>query len=136
MKGARLTIADYKDFGYFEILDAIKDGDSDSDSDSGIAGISFDEAVTRAYNGTENISYNGSGAQPGAGVSNLKRYLGGRHVTDNNVSLNDKRLWEFRYKLQYEEPRVKVISSSGSNGYDNTLLLTWNKDYVEVNSGK
>ena len=127
MKGGRLTIADYKDFGYFEILDAIKDSDSDSSSNSGTAGISFDEAVTRAYNRTENLSYNGSGAE--LGVSMLKRYLGGRRVKDNNLSLDDKRLWEFRYKLQYEEPRVNVVSSN--DGYDETLLLTWNKEYVE-----
>jgi hypothetical protein len=64
----------------------------------------------------------------------LKRYLGGRRVTDNNLSINYKRLWEFGYKLQYEEPRVKVISrsSNSSNGYDNsTLLFAWNKEYVE-----
>jgi hypothetical protein len=30
-----------------------------------------------------------------------------------------------RYKLQHEEPRVKVVKS------DDDLLLTWNKDYVE-----
>ncbi len=45
----------------------------------------------------------------------------------NNISFDDKRLWEFRYKLQYEEPRIKVASS---NDIDN-LLITWNKDYVE-----
>ncbi|MFL6365688.1 MAG: hypothetical protein ACJ719_10880, partial [Nitrososphaeraceae archaeon] len=72
-----------------------------------------------------NISQDGHGAEPG--VSMLKRYLGGRRIVDNNVSFDDKRLWEFRYKLQHEEPRVKVLSSDG----DSTLLVTWNNDYVE-----
>ncbi|MFL6403558.1 MAG: hypothetical protein ACJ71K_01440 [Nitrososphaeraceae archaeon] len=35
----------------------------------------------------------------------------------------------FRCKLQYEEPRVKVINSDGDD--NNTLLLTWNKEYIE-----
>jgi hypothetical protein len=115
-KGGRVVIADYKDFGYYEILDAIKN--------SNTTAISFEEAVKIAYNRTENISYNGSGAEKG--VSMLKRYMGGRRITDNKLSLNDKRLWEFRYKLQHEEPRVKVVSSDSDN-----LLLTWNKDYIE-----
>jgi hypothetical protein len=97
----------------------------------------------KAFNRTENISYNGSGAEPG--VSMLKRYLGCRYrrsiTADNNILFDDKWLWEFRYKLQHEEPRVKVVSSDGkdsddkdSDGKDSddkTLLLTWNKDYVE-----
>jgi hypothetical protein len=37
-----------------------------------------------------------------------------------------KRIWEFRYKPQHEEPRVKVVNSDGD-----TLLVSWNKDYVE-----
>ena len=107
--------------GYYEILDAIKDCGK-------AAAISFEDAVKAAFNRTENISYNGSGAEPG--VSMLKRYLGCRYrrITDNIISFKDKRLWEFRYKLQHEEPRVKVISS---NDDGNNLLLSWNKDYVE-----
>ncbi|MFL6339913.1 MAG: hypothetical protein ACJ72U_00010 [Nitrososphaeraceae archaeon] len=31
--------------------------------------------------------------------------------------------------MQYEEPRVKVINSDGDD--NNTLLLTWNKEYIE-----
>jgi hypothetical protein len=61
----------------------------------------------------------------------LKRYLGGRHAEDNNLSLDDNRLWKFRYKLQNEEPRVKVVNSIGDSDDGSTLLLTWNKDYVE-----
>jgi hypothetical protein len=72
--------------------------------------ISFDDAVRKAY------SSNG----------NLKRYLDSfSHA--NGTSLFDKRVWEFRYKMQYEEPRVKVIGSKG-NGDDITLLVTWNKE--------
>jgi hypothetical protein len=67
----------------------------------------------------------------------LKRYLGYRYlrcIADNIISFNDKRLWEFRYKLQHEEPRVKVkvVNNSDADVGDNTLLLSWNKDYVEV----
>ncbi len=87
--------------------------------------ISFVGAVMAAFNRNHNVSYNGSGAEPG--VSMLKRYLGCYRIADNNISFDDKRLWEFRYKLQYEEPRIKVASS---NDIDN-LLITWNKDYVE-----
>jgi hypothetical protein len=71
------------------------------------------------------VSYNGSGAEPG--VSMLKRYLGCYRIKDNNISLDDKMLWEFRYKLRHEEPRVKVVSIRN----EDTLLLTWNKHYVE-----
>jgi hypothetical protein len=121
MKGGRVVIADYKDFGYYEILDVIKN--------SNTTAISFDEAVKIAYNRTENITYNGFGAEKG--VSMLKRYLGGRRLTDNNLSLNYKRLWKFRYKLLHEEPRVKVVSSSSNHDVNKTLLLSWNKDYVD-----
>jgi hypothetical protein len=99
-------IANDKYCGYYEILDAIKD----SNTATGAAVISFEDAVKAAFNRNENISYNGSGAEPG--VSMLKRYLDCRYrrIADNAISFNDKRLWEFRYKLQYEEPRVKVLS--------------------------
>ena len=124
-KDGHLIVVDEKYGGYYEILDAIKD--------SNIAIISFEEAVMKAFNRTENISYNGSGAEPG--VSMLKRYLGCRYrrsiTADNNILFDDKWLWEFRYKLQHEEPRVKVVSSDGKDSDDKTLLLTWNKDYVE-----
>ena len=40
---------------------------------------------------------------------------------------DDKRVWEFRYKMQYEEPIVKVASSND----DDTLLLIWNKGHAE-----
>jgi hypothetical protein len=40
---------------------------------------------------------------------------------------DNKRVWEFRYKMQYEEPRIKVIDSKG-NGDDITLLVIWNKE--------
>jgi hypothetical protein len=40
---------------------------------------------------------------------------------------DNKRVWEFLYKMQYEEPRVKVASSDD----DYTLLLTWNKGHAE-----
>jgi hypothetical protein len=107
--------------GYYEILDAIKE--------SGTAVISFEEAVMAAFNRTRNISEDGGGAEPG--VSMLKRYLGCYRVKDNNISFEDKRLWEFKYKLQYEEPRVKVVNSNESDDNDNTLLLAWNRDYLE-----
>jgi len=87
---------------------------------------SVEEVVRRAFNRTENVSYNGSGAEPG--VSMLKRYLGCYRVKVNNISFDDSRLWQFRYKLQYEEPRVNVVNSSSD---EDTLLLTWNKDYVQ-----
>jgi hypothetical protein len=67
-------------------------------------------------------------AEPG--VSMLKRYLGCYRVKDNKISFDDKKDREFRYKLQHEEPRVKVVNSSGNDG-NGTLLLTWNKDFVE-----
>jgi hypothetical protein len=79
-----------------------------------------------AFNRNRDVSYNGSGAEPGASM--LKRYLGCYRIADSNISFDYSRLWEFRYKLQHEEPRVKVVSSSND---DNTLLLTWNKDYIE-----
>jgi hypothetical protein len=133
--GGQIMIADENYGGYYEILDAIKDSGNTATGAAGAetAVISFQDAVKAAFNRTENISYNGSGAEPG--VSMLKRYLGCRYrrIADNAISFNDKRLLEFRYKLQYEEPRVKVVScNDGSNSdSDNTLLLTWNKDYIE-----
>ena len=47
----------------------------------------------------------------------------------NRISFDDKQL-EFSYKLQYEEPRVKVVSSDSDSDVDN-LLFMWNKDYEE-----
>ena len=120
LEGGQIMIADDTYCGYYEILDAIKNSGK-----SGVA-ISFEDAVMAAFNRTENISYNVSGAEPG--VSMLKRYLGCYRIADNIISFDDKRLWEFRYKLQHEEPRVKVVKSSE---VDDTLLLSWNKDYVE-----
>jgi hypothetical protein len=61
----------------------------------------------------------------------LKRYLCGRRITDtnsNNLFLNNKSLWEYRYKLQYEEPRVKVVSGGDGSG-NGILLLTWKRSY-------
>jgi hypothetical protein len=110
-KGGRVSVVDYKYGGYYEILDAIKN--------YGATVISFEEAVMTAFNPTENVSQDGCGAEPG--VSMLKRYLGCNHIADNNISFDDERLWEFRYKLQHEEPRVKVISSNE----DDTLLVSW-----------
>jgi hypothetical protein len=40
-----------------------------------------------------------------------------------NALFDNKRVWEFRYKMQYEEPIVKVASSDD----DDTLLLIWMK---------
>jgi hypothetical protein len=70
------------------------------------------------------VSQDGRRGEPR--VSMLMRYLGCYRIADNDISFGDTRLWEFRYKLQYEKSRIKVVSSD-----DNTLLLTWNKDYVE-----
>jgi hypothetical protein len=86
--------------------------------------ISFEDAVMAAFNRTENASENGFGGEPG--VSMLKRYLGCYRIADNNISFEDRRLWEFRYKLQHEEPRVKVVNTD-----DDSLLVIWNKNYVE-----
>jgi hypothetical protein len=82
-----------------------------------------------AFNRNHNVSQDGYGGEPG--VSMLKRHLGCYHIKDNNISFDDRRLWEFRYKLQYEEPRVKVVNTSEGGDNDNTLLLAWNKDYIE-----
>jgi len=119
--GGCVIVVDYKYFGYYEILDAIRDNKERA--------ISFEEAVKRAFNRTENVSYNGSGAEPG--VSMLKRYLGGRrrNQDNNNIRFDSERLWEFRYKLQYEEPRVKVINNSDCD--TSILLLSWNQDFDE-----
>jgi hypothetical protein len=57
----------------------------------------------------------------------LIKEVGCYRIADNNICFDDKRLWEFRYKLQYEEPRVKVVTS---HDYGN-FLVSWNKDYVE-----
>ena len=116
-KGGRLNVVDYKYGGYYEILDAIKENDT--------AVISFEEAVMVAFNRTENVSQHGYRVE--SGVSMLKRYLSCYHIADNTISFEDKRLWELRYKIQHEEPRVKVVNIID----DDTLLLTWNKDYVE-----
>jgi hypothetical protein len=116
-KGGRVNVVDYKYGGYYEILDAIKN--------SGTAIITFKEAVMIAFNRNHNVSHNGSGAEPG--VSMLKRYLGCYRVKDNNISFDDRRLWEFRYKLQYEEPRVNVVLSPD----DSSLLIKWKKDFEE-----
>jgi hypothetical protein len=125
-KGGQIMIVDEKYCGYYEILDAIKDSIGAGAAEAEV--ISFEDAVKAAFNRTENISHNGSGAEPG--VSMLKRYLGCHRVPDNNISFDDKRLWEYRYKLQHEEPRVKVVSDNDDDD-DNNLLLTWNKDYIE-----
>jgi hypothetical protein len=63
------------------------------------------------------------------GVSMLKRYLGCYRIKDNLISFDGRRLWEFRFKLQYEESRVKVINSSDCE--TSTLLFSWNQDIVE-----
>jgi hypothetical protein len=101
-----LHIADDKYGGYYEILDAVKN--------NGEAAISFEDAVKKAFNRNE-----------GEGV--LKQYLG-CYFQDSAIALDDKRLWEFRYKLQYEEPRVRVVNSDGDGG---VILVSWNKDHVE-----
>ena len=50
------------------------------------------------------------------------------HDDSRDDSLFDnKRVWEFRYKMQYEEPIVKVASSDD----DDILLLIWNKGHAE-----
>jgi hypothetical protein len=90
--------------------------------------ISFEDAVMIAFNRHQNVGEDGFGGE--VGVSMLKRYLGCYRIADNNISFDDKRLWEFRYKLQYEEPRVKVVNSDGDS-----LLVAWNKDYVEEEDG-
>jgi hypothetical protein len=110
-------VVDYKYGGYYEILDAVKYSTTEA--------ISFEDAVMTTFNRNQNVSEDGFGEE--VGVSMLKRYLGCYRIADNNISFDDKRLWEFRYKLQYEEPRVKVVNSDG----DDTLLITWNKDLVE-----
>ena len=53
---------------------------------------------------------------------NLKRHLepfnyGGVGSNDNHL-FDNKRVWEFRYKMQYEEPRVKVIQQD-------PLIMSW-----------
>jgi hypothetical protein len=115
-----LYVADSKYGAYYEILDAIKNSTAEET-------ISFEDAVMTAFNRTQNVSEDGCGAEPG--VSMLKRYLGCYRIADNNLSFEDKRLLEFRYKLQHEEPRVKVVNS-GEDENDN-LLLSWNRDFIE-----
>jgi hypothetical protein len=110
--GGRLTVFDYKYGGYYEILDAVKNSPGGA--------IGFEDAVMAAFNRNHNVSYNGSGAEPG--VSMLKRYLGCYRIADNNISFDDRRLWEFRYKLQYEEPRVKVVEQD-------PLYIIWVGDH-------
>jgi hypothetical protein len=131
LEGGQIMIADDKYCGYYEILDAIKDSNTATGAVE-TAVISFEDAVMAAFNRTENISENGCGAEPG--VSMLKRYLGCYRIADNIISFDDKRLWEFRYKLQHEEPRVKVVSNSDGDN-DNAVLLTWDKDLLK-GSGK
>jgi hypothetical protein len=69
--------------------------------------ISFEDAVKKAYN------RNG----------NLKGYLGYfAYDTNSTILFDDKRVWEFRYKMQYEEPRVKVIQQVVSRNRIHTSI--------------
>jgi hypothetical protein len=56
----------------------------------------------------------------------FKLYVG-RYNQDSNIRVDDKGLWEFRCKLQYEDHRVSVVN----NDDDKSLLVSWNKDLVE-----
>ena len=43
------------------------------------------------------------------------------HIADNGISFDDKQL-EFNYKLQYEEPRVKVVE-------EDPLSIIWVRNH-------
>src|SRR5689334_19917952 len=63
-------IADENYGGYYEILDAIKDSGNTAAGAAGAetAVISFGDAARAAFNRTDKISYNGSGAEPGVSM--------------------------------------------------------------------
>ncbi|MBV9176340.1 MAG: hypothetical protein JO297_04825 [Nitrososphaeraceae archaeon] len=74
----------------FEILKVVKNSARDA---AATATISFDDAVREAYN------LNG----------NLKQYLDSFSHANHTPLFDNKRVREFRYKMKYEEPRVKVV---------------------------
>jgi hypothetical protein len=91
-----LHVVDCKSGGYLEILDMVKHNHNHN-----LTPISFEDAVRKAY------FLDGK----------LKRYLycfsqgNDDDDDDDNTDLlfDNKRVWEFRYKMQYKEPRVKAI---------------------------
>jgi hypothetical protein len=50
----------------------------------------------------------------------VKQYLG-CYSRYNTVTFDNKGMWEFRYKIQYEKPRVRVVNTD-----DITLSVSGN----------
>jgi hypothetical protein len=96
-----LHVADWKPYGYFEILSVVKNSTIAAGA-AATTTVNFDDAVRKAY------SMNG----------NLKQYLDSFSRGNDTLLFDNKRVWEFRYKMQYEEPRVKVIQQD-------PLIILW-----------
>lgn len=96
-----LHVADWKHYGYFEILKVVKNSATAAGA-AATTTVNFDDVVRKAY------SLNG----------NLKQYLDSFSLGNDGTLFDNKRVWEFRYKMQYEEPRVKVIQQD-------PLIILW-----------
>jgi hypothetical protein len=108
----------WKYLAYDGILEVIKnstieDKNYDRAADDSTRTISFDDAVKEAYCQNKEVSH----------------YLGYSHMNTKDpnyeppkpfdLDSHNPRLWQFRYKIQYEEPNIKVIQ-------EDPLIVSWN----------
>jgi hypothetical protein len=109
-----LKIADHKYQAYDILLETIKQHTCNK-AKSGRCGIRFEGAVRRACE--ENKLVDG--------------YLGYTEQQENQNADNNwnykQRLKEFRYKIQYEEPKVNVIQQD-------PLTISWNCQFLLIDS--
>jgi hypothetical protein len=116
----KLIAGDWKFLAYDGILEVIKNSTCRCDNKNEVEHpihesarkISFEDAVRKAYYQNNEVS----------------RYLGYSQTSTKDpnykppepfdVEARNKRVWEFRYKIQYQEPNIKVI-------LEDPLTVSW-----------
>jgi hypothetical protein len=110
----------WKYLAYDGILEVIKNSTTECNNENddhavhdSTRTISFDDAVKEAYCQNKEVSH----------------YLGYSHMSTKDpnykppkpfdLDSHNPRLWQFRYKIQYEEPNIKVIQ-------EDPLIVSWN----------